>query len=69
MNMDFEVISKQRYLTKAEYEFCVSVDAKFVSDAFFIGDYSIYGDYLNLRAYSEHDHDKRQYEIETGLPV
>jgi hypothetical protein len=32
---------------------------------FYIGDYSQYGDYLNLNVYSEVDHDRRQYEMET----
>ena len=65
--MNFEEIISKEYLTKAEYEFCVATDATFVSSAFYIGDYSKYGDYLNMRAYSEHDKEKRDFQMEVGF--
>jgi hypothetical protein len=58
------IINTKEYLTKEEYDFCVAYDNEVKSNLTYIG-YSQYGDYLNLNVYSEHDHDKRQYELET----
>ena len=44
--------------------FCFSYDKDIREDMSYIGDFSKLGDYLNLRLYSEHDHEKRQYEME-----
>ena len=49
-----------------EYEFIIAYDPTEKGNFFYIGDYSKYGDYLNLNVYSEHDHEKRQYEMEVG---
>ena len=53
-------------VTKDEYEFIINYDKTEKGNFFYIGDYSKYGDYLNLNVYSEHDHEKRQYEMEIG---
>jgi hypothetical protein len=58
------IINTKEYLTKEEYDFCVAYDNEVKANLTYIG-YSQYGDYLNLNVYSEHDHDKRQYELET----
>ena len=61
----FEMImNTQEYLTKEEYDFCVAYDKDAKTSLTYVG-YSQYGDYLNLNVYSEHSHDKRQYELET----
>ena len=61
----FEMImNTQKYLTKEEYDFCVAYDKDAKINLTYIG-YPQYGDYLNLNVYSEHSHDKRQYELET----
>jgi hypothetical protein len=59
-----EIMNTKTYLTKEEYDFCFSYDKDIREDMSYIGDYSKLGDYLNLRVYSEHDHEKRQYEME-----
>ena len=58
-----EIMNTKEYLTKEEYDFCFSYDKDIREDMSYIGDSN--GDYLNLRLYSEHDHEKRQYEFET----
>lgn len=61
----FEMIMNTKlYLTKEEYDFCFAYDKDIREDTSYIGDSN--GDYLNLRLYSEHDHEKRQYEMEIG---
>ena len=56
----FEMIMNTKtYLTKEEYDFCFAYDKSIREDTSYIGDYSKLGDYLNLRVYSEHDHEKR----------
>ena len=59
-----EIMNTKLYLTKEEYDFCFSYDKDIREDMSYIGDSN--GDYLNLRLYSEHDHEKREYEIETA---
>lgn len=61
------IMNTQTYLTQEEYDFCFSYDKSIREDTSYIGGYSNYGDYLNLRVYSERDHDKRQYEMETEI--
>ena len=50
-----EIINTKEYLTKEEYEFVFAYDKTIREDTSYIGD----GEYLNLRVYSEHDHEKR----------
>ena len=59
-----EIMNTKTYLTKEEYDFCFAYDKDIREDTSYIGDFSKLGDYLNLRLYSEHDHEKRQYEME-----
>ena len=59
------IMNTKEYLTKEEYDFCFAYDKDIREDMSYIGAYSKLGDYLNLRVYSEHDHEKRGYEIET----
>ena len=59
-----EIMNTKEYLTKEEYDFCFSYDKDIREDISYIGDSN--GDYLNLRLYSEHDHEKRGYEMEIG---
>jgi hypothetical protein len=61
------LVNTQLYLTKEEYDFVVAYDPDVKSNFTYIGEYSKLGDYLNLNIYSEHDHEKRQYSIETGI--
>ena len=61
-----EIMNTKTYLTKEEYDFCFAYDKDIREDISYIGDFSKLGDYLNLRLYSEHDHDKRQYEMEVN---
>ena len=56
------------YLTKKQYSWLVSNDSNFDSlDFSYIGDYSKYGEYLNLQVYSEHEHHDFQYRMECGI--
>jgi|TARA_B110000037_G_scaffold172135_1_gene195563 hypothetical protein len=59
-----EIMNTKTYLTKEEYDFCFAYDKDIREDTSYIGDSN--GDYLNLRLYSEHDHEKRGYEMEIG---
>ena len=54
------------HLTDRQYNWLVENDVNFVESNFTYVRYSQYGDYLNLQVYSEHDHEKRQYEMEIG---
>ena len=54
------------YLTDRQYNWLMENDVNFVESNFTYVGYSQYGDYLNLQVYSEHDHEKRQYEMEIG---
>ena len=59
-----EIMNTKLYLTKEEYNFCFAYDKDIREDTSYIGDSN--GDYLNLRLYSEHDHEKREYEFEAN---
>lgn len=59
-----ELVNTKEYITKEEFKFIVAYDPTEEMNFSYIGDSN--GDYLNLNIYSEHDHEKRQYEIETG---
>ena len=52
-----EIMNTKEIITKEEYDFCFSYDKDIREDMSYIGDSN--GDYLNLRLYSEHDHEKR----------
>jgi len=60
----FEMIMNTKlYLTQEEYDFCFGWDADIRKDTTYIGGYSSDDRaYLNLRIYSEHDHEKRNNE-------
>ena len=51
------------YLTDSQYNWLMENDVNFVESNFTYLGYSQYGDYLNLQVYSEHDCEKRQYEM------
>jgi len=61
------IMNTKEYLTKEEYDFCFANTDDVRIDTSYIGDYSKYGDYLNLRLYSEHEHDAYVYSMETGI--
>jgi len=62
-----KIMNTQTYLTQEEYDFCFNINPSEVrTSTSYIGDYSQYGAYLNFNVYSEHDHEKRQFEIEIG---
>ena len=50
-----EIMNTKEYLTKEEYDFCFAYDKDIREDTSYLGD----SKYLNLRVYSEHDHEKR----------
>jgi hypothetical protein len=58
------LINSVELLTQAEYELCKKWDAeeawKYLNN---IGE----GRWLNCNVYSEYDHEKRQFEMETGV--
>jgi hypothetical protein len=61
-------INDLEYLTKKQYSWLASNDSNFDSlDFSYIGDFSKYGDYLNLQVYSEHEHHDFQYRMECGI--
>ena len=47
------IMNTKEYLTQEEYDFCLEWDNDIKMDTSYIGDYSKYGAYLNLRVYSE----------------
>ena len=61
-----EIMNTKEVISKEEYDFCFAYDKDIREDTSYIGDFSKLGDYLNLRLYSEHDHEKRQYEMEVN---
>lgn len=62
------LINTKQYLTMEEYELCKKWNAEEAKDVlFYIGSYSKLGAYLNLNVYSEYEHEKQQYEMETGV--
>jgi len=60
------LVNTKEYVTKDEYNFIIAYDATEKTNFCYVGEYSKYGEYLNLHVYSEHDHEKRQYEMEIG---
>ena len=52
-----KIMNTQLYLTHEEYDFCFGYDKDIREDTSYVGD--SFGDYLNLRLYSEHDHEKK----------
>lgn len=60
------LVNTKEYITKDEYEFIIAYDETEKNNFSYVGFYSKVGDYLNLNVYSEHDHEKRQYEMEIG---
>ena len=63
----YQNLLKEEYLSEDEYKFVVEYDPTQKNNFHYIGSYSAYGDYLNLNIYSEHDHEKRQFEMEVGI--
>jgi len=62
------LMGNKEYLTKEEYDFCFEWDAEETKTSmFYIANNTPLGCYLNLNLYSEHDHEKRQFEMETGV--
>ena len=61
-----EKLNNLEYLTDRQYNWLMENDNNFVQSNFTYVGFSQYGDYLNLQVYSEHGHDKRQYEMEIG---
>ena len=59
-----EIMNTKEVISKEEYDFCFAYDKDIREDMSYIGDSN--GDYLNLRLYSEHDHEKRGHEMEIG---
>jgi|TARA_R110000782_G_scaffold17522_3_gene48876 hypothetical protein len=60
-----EIMNTKEYLTKEEYDFCFSYDKDIRENTTFVG-LSEGNTYLNLNVYSEHDHEKREYEFEAN---
>jgi hypothetical protein len=60
------LVNTKKYVTKDEYEFIINYDKTEKNNFGYIGDYSEMGAYLNFNVYSEHDHEKRQFEMEIG---
>jgi hypothetical protein len=58
------LVNTKEYVTEDEYNFIVAYDKTEKVNFSFVDNYL--GDYLNLNVYSEHDHEKRGYEIEIG---
>jgi len=58
------LVNTKEYVTKDEYEFIIAYDKTEKNNFSYVDNYL--GDYLNLNIYSEHDHEKRQYEMEIG---
>ena len=60
-----EIMNTKEYRTKEEYDFCFSYDKDIRENTTFVG-LSEGNTYLNLNVYSEHDHEKREYEFEAN---
>ena len=59
------LVNTKLYLTKEEYNFVINYDITEKVNFYALSKYSI-SDYLNLNLYSEHDHEKREFEMETS---
>ena len=55
------IMNTQEFLTQEEYDFCFGWDKSIRLDTSYVGDSYEIGVYLNLRLYSEHDHEKREW--------
>ena len=66
MNQIVEKLNNLEYLTDKQYTWLKETDVNFIQSNFIYVGFPQYGDYLNLQVYSEHDHEKRQYEMEIG---
>ena len=67
MNPIVKKLNDLTYLTKKQYSWLEENDSNFDSTNFtYIGNCSKLGQWLNLQVYSEHDNEKRQYEMEIG---
>jgi hypothetical protein len=53
-----EIMNTKEILTQEEYDFCFGYDKDIRKETSSIGG----GRYLNLNVYTEHDHEKREYE-------
>ena len=63
-----ELINGKEYLTTEEKEFCEKWDREECNRVLnYIGDYSSYGDYLNINVYSEHEHHEAVNRMEKGI--
>jgi len=60
-----EIMNTKEYVTTEEYDFCFSYDKDIRENTTFVG-LSEGNTYLNLNVYSEHDHEKREYEFEAN---
>tara|TARA_R110000796_G_scaffold4997_9_gene18952 strand:+ start:1631 stop:1852 length:222 start_codon:yes stop_codon:yes gene_type:complete len=56
-----ELVNTKEILTKEEVDFVVSWDESELENMFYLNK----NKYLNLNVYSEHDHEKKQFEFET----
>lgn len=62
-----EKLNNLEYITNRQYAWLEENDTNFdLTNFSYIGEWSKNGDWLNLQVYSEHDHEKRQYEMEIG---
>ena len=62
-NEKFEMlVNTKEILTREEVDFVISWDASEHQNMFYLNG----NEFLNLNVYSEHDHEKRQFEIEIG---
>ena len=59
-----KLVNTEEYVTEDEFNFIVAYDKTEESNFSYVN--SQYGDYLNFNVYSEHDHEKRGYEMEVG---
>ncbi len=58
------LVNTKEYVTKDEYDFIIKYDRTEKSNFAYVD--SDVGDYLNFNVYSEHDDEKRGYEMEIG---
>ena len=56
------LVNTKETLTKEEVDFVISWDPTERDNLFYLNE----NKFLNLNVYSEHDHEKRQYELETS---
>jgi len=56
-----ELVNTKMILTKEEVDFVISWDPTEKENMFYLNE----NEFLNLNIYSEHDHEKKQFEFET----